>query len=547
MKITCQSCQAKYTIADEKVVGKTVKIKCKKCGAAIVVQGGGDPSQVGGNDAGYAPPEGDDGAETRVFGEQSGAGPQASVDAWMVNVSEGDERTMTSAQLAAEYARGALNNDTYVWREGMSDWLPIASVPELAQYVAAQGPGRAGPAAAAGAKPMGAVARDSAPQHSPSQAGAPRPLSSPPAAAAAPAAARRANTRGGVDVFGERAEAGAAAAAAAAAEAAAGDRLIGERNENSVLFSLSALTATETAAKTSSQKNEAVLDLRPNKPTKNNGRGGLDDIMNLGGGGGIGSPLLAPPPLLAPVVEAPPPPPVMAPTAPVGVSPVIPDMPQKKSPLGLIMGVVAVIAVMGGVAFFVMQKPAEAPTSTTEQAAAPPTGGAAASAAPTTAAAAPIETAPAAPAPAESVAAGAAVPPVGGPVVGGPLPGGPKPAKSADEKEPDKPAPAPPPEKTAEPAPAGGGSKEFNRGAATSALGGAAGAAKSCKKPDGPTGGGKVKVTFAPSGNVTSAQVQGAPFAGTPVGGCVAGVFRGARVPPFDGAPVTVTKSFTIN
>jgi len=27
MKISCQSCQAKYTIADEKVAGKTVKIK----------------------------------------------------------------------------------------------------------------------------------------------------------------------------------------------------------------------------------------------------------------------------------------------------------------------------------------------------------------------------------------------------------------------------------------------------------------------------------------------------------------------------------------
>ncbi len=48
MKITCQSCQAKYTIADEKVAGKTVKIKCKKCGATIVVHGN--------EGAGAAPP-----------------------------------------------------------------------------------------------------------------------------------------------------------------------------------------------------------------------------------------------------------------------------------------------------------------------------------------------------------------------------------------------------------------------------------------------------------------------------------------------------------
>ena len=37
MKITCQSCQSKYTVSDEKVQGKTVKIKCRKCGATIIV------------------------------------------------------------------------------------------------------------------------------------------------------------------------------------------------------------------------------------------------------------------------------------------------------------------------------------------------------------------------------------------------------------------------------------------------------------------------------------------------------------------------------
>ena len=80
-----------------------------------------------------------------------------------------------------------------------------------------------------------------------------------------------------------------------------------------------------------------------------------------------------------------------------------------------------------------------------------------------------------------------------------------------------------------------------------SALGAAAASARSCKKAGGPTGTGRVRVTFAPSGNVTSAQVQGAPFAGTSVGGCVARAFRSARVPAFGGGPVSVSKSFTIN
>lgn len=100
--------------------------------------------------------------------------------------------------------------------------------------------------------------------------------------------------------------------------------------------------------------------------------------------------------------------------------------------------------------------------------------------------------------------------------------------------------------RAAPPMPPPSGGAEFNKGAAAAALGAAAGGAKACKKPDGPTGSGRVKVTFAPSGNVTTANVDGPPFAGTSTGGCIAGEFRGVHVPPFDGSPVTVTKSFNI-
>ena len=39
MKIVCDSCGAKYQIADEKVRGKVFKIRCKKCSNVIVVKG----------------------------------------------------------------------------------------------------------------------------------------------------------------------------------------------------------------------------------------------------------------------------------------------------------------------------------------------------------------------------------------------------------------------------------------------------------------------------------------------------------------------------
>ena len=55
-----------------------------------------------------------------------------------------------------------------------------------------------------------------------------------------------------------------------------------------------------------------------------------------------------------------------------------------------------------------------------------------------------------------------------------------------------------------------------------------------------------VTVTFEPSGAVSSAVVDSGPYPGTPVGGCIAGKYRGARVPAFGGSSVKVGKSFSL-
>ena len=38
MKFLCDQCKAKYQIADDKVAGKTVRMKCRKCGHMIEVR-----------------------------------------------------------------------------------------------------------------------------------------------------------------------------------------------------------------------------------------------------------------------------------------------------------------------------------------------------------------------------------------------------------------------------------------------------------------------------------------------------------------------------
>jgi hypothetical protein len=92
---------------------------------------------------------------------------------------------------------------------------------------------------------------------------------------------------------------------------------------------------------------------------------------------------------------------------------------------------------------------------------------------------------------------------------------------------------------------AGGSGRHLDPGAALSALGGAAGAARRCKKPGGPRGSGRVDVTFGPSGRVSSVRV-GPPFEGTPVGKCISGVFQGISVPAFEGSSFSAGKTVTI-
>jgi hypothetical protein len=87
---------------------------------------------------------------------------------------------------------------------------------------------------------------------------------------------------------------------------------------------------------------------------------------------------------------------------------------------------------------------------------------------------------------------------------------------------------------------------EFDRAAARSALAGAAAQASSCRKDGDPSGTATLTIIFAPSGRVTSAQIQGPPFAGTPTGGCIANTMRRATVPAFSGEHVTVTKQIVV-
>ena len=95
-------------------------------------------------------------------------------------------------------------------------------------------------------------------------------------------------------------------------------------------------------------------------------------------------------------------------------------------------------------------------------------------------------------------------------------------------------------------APARSAKSNVDEEALQQALSQAAQRAKGCHVPGGPTGNVRVSITFAPSGDVTGATVQGAAFSNTVEGECIAAKFRALHIPAFAGSDFVTKKTVAI-
>jgi len=323
MKITCHSCGAKYTVSDDKIQGKTVKMKCRKCSATIVVGNAQADGAAAGADAG-SPPAG----------------------SYLVNVADGDQRTMTAGEIADAYRAGTITDDTYVWADGMSDWQTVLENPEVAAAISGGG----------------------APAPAPSFQGVP----DFEAAAAEPARAARKEPKASRDLFGAAPAAspsagglfGSSSSSSSMGSGGASGAMIGsdtgKRDENSVLFSLSALTSVEASApagKTTAKKDDSgLIDLKALALSAPAASSVSNDYMpDAGAVFPLGMPILAPPPQAAPAVG-------MDVSAP----------PPQKSKVGIIVGGAVAIVAMVLVFFLVKGNPPPPPAPTPAQTAATP-------------------------------------------------------------------------------------------------------------------------------------------------------------------------------
>ncbi len=594
MKIVCDSCGAKYSIADEKVAGKVFKIRCKKCSAVIVVRG---DQMAGGDAAGAA-----DAAAAADFGGDA---------VWHVVVNGDQQGPFSPAQVSEMLSAGTIDWEAYVWREGFDGWIPAREAQDLVEAVTrgSGGDGYSAPAydvsstagyAAPGPDPFAAPAA-SAGYGGGGGGGGGGDLFASSAASpfeSAPVASRQSRDAG-ADLFApstgspfagqDDEEASAGAARAAHGGGGGGGSMTGARNENSVLFSLSNLQALATGPAEAGGGAPRPGPSAPTSPALRAGAAttegsGLIDIRALAGAGAVpppsagGSPNERVDDLLSIGAGAP------GLGSALG-SPVLAPVEQEKSNKGLIAGVIGVATVfaIAAVAIVVILKGGSDETTTASAATPAAQVGAInpATATPTT----PSTSAGAQPATAANTqAAGSAPTPsaVDTPQQNsGSTPSGNETASARTEREQrerrdrgDRHSDSPPAQQQAQqqeaphgdtpPAgrPRGNGSiddllnqalntpaanntqreqRESSgssnlpetppRDAVASALRGVQGAVRACA--NGQSGVATVAVTVSgSSGRVTNATVTG-EFAGTSVGSCIARAVRGATFPRF--------------
>lgn len=189
MRFECDSCHAKYKIADEKVRGRVVRFPCRKCDYKILIDGrAGDPDVTVPAGAAYGFDEvtrtsepaatfGHEAATARarrpsspvrrrsssmpqrrpsavsrrlssapaavstaLAGKHPGLAPpvptsaqarRSEVPEWHVSINDVPLGPIRLEEMAHKIDARAVSEYTLVWREGFDEWRPLATVPEL--------------------------------------------------------------------------------------------------------------------------------------------------------------------------------------------------------------------------------------------------------------------------------------------------------------------------------------------------------------------------------------------------------------------------------
>ncbi len=107
MKIACERCGARYSVADDKVQGRTFKIRCRRCEEVIV--------------------------------SRAAAAPR-----WYLALEGVEAGPLTTSELSRTIIEGDVNSTTPAWREGLGDWTSLSQLAEFAHLLTSPQPEGAG-------------------------------------------------------------------------------------------------------------------------------------------------------------------------------------------------------------------------------------------------------------------------------------------------------------------------------------------------------------------------------------------------------------------
>ena len=224
MKFLCDRCKTRYSIADERVRGKILKIRCKNCSNVITVREGmpePEPEAPAAAEArrkhqptdympaimGAAPTRGAPAASPlqSAFAQamEKPAPPQQLEEEWYVSI-DGEQSGPFNLIQAQDWVKARRADDElYCWCEGFDDWLPVEKVSHFRGLRVKEKKPRPAPPPPRAApreeepKPLFAAALAAleaevgAPSSAPSPHGLPAPVAAPaPAKAPAPVSAK---------------------------------------------------------------------------------------------------------------------------------------------------------------------------------------------------------------------------------------------------------------------------------------------------------------------------------------------------------------------
>ncbi len=136
MKFSCERCQTRYSIGDEKVKGKVLKIRCKTCGNIIVVR----EQQVVSEGAPVAAVAASGGSSSTTAlppGQPAAPPPAPSSDLdWFMAIKGKQHGPAKHDEIARLFREGKITERTHLWHDKLPAWTRLKDLPEFAAVVA---------------------------------------------------------------------------------------------------------------------------------------------------------------------------------------------------------------------------------------------------------------------------------------------------------------------------------------------------------------------------------------------------------------------------